>query len=59
MIKFLHAGERFIFTAYDSFSFLKRGNLEVYAVGDSRRKFLGGEVKWQQRGYAPFATLRF
>ena len=44
MIKALHAGERFIFSDYNTFAVITRGALEVYAVADSRREFLiGGE----------------
>ena len=40
MIKALHAGERFIFSDYNTFAVITRGKLEVYAVGESRRDFL-------------------
>lgn len=40
MIKTLHAGERFISSDYNTFSVNKRGNVEIYAVGGSRREFL-------------------
>ena len=40
MFKVLHAGERFIFNNYYTFAVNKRGALEIYAVGGSRREFL-------------------
>ena len=40
MNKALHAGERFIFSDYNTFAVITRGKLEVYAVGESRRDFL-------------------
>lgn len=39
MNKTLHAGERFIFNEYYTFSILTRDSLEVYALGSSRRNF--------------------
>lgn len=39
MINILHAGERFIFSDYNSFSVITRGKLEVYAFSDFRRDF--------------------
>lgn len=40
MINTFHAGERVFFNDYHTFAILTRGDIEIYAVADSRREFL-------------------